>query len=356
MSYVRPNIAAMAAYVPGEQPRPGTDIIKLNSNENPYPPSPQVIEVLRQVEPELLRRYPDPFASNFCQAIAEVLGVPANWIIVGNGSDDLLNLLVRACADDTTRPIVYPTPTYVLYRTLAALPPATVVEVPYPDDFQFPLKELVAAQGAITFIASPNSPSGHVVPLADLRDLAQQVSGLVVVDEAYVDFAEGSALSLVQEFDNVVVLRTLSKGYGLAGLRLGFGIAHPALLSELFKVKDSYNVDALAIALGTAAIRDQAYKNACVAKIKASRAALTQALRQIGFTVPDSHGNFVLATPPPSPGAAQAEQLYLTLKEQGILVRYFKQPWLDDKLRISVGTEEQNHALITALTRLTHAL
>ncbi|MBW4485381.1 MAG: histidinol-phosphate transaminase [Tildeniella torsiva UHER 1998/13D] len=354
MSYVRPNIAAMAAYVPGEQPRPGTSIIKLNSNENPYSPSPQVVEVLRQVGAEQLRRYPDPFARSFCEAIADVLGVPADWIIVGNGSDDLLNLLVRACADDETRPIVYPTPTYVLYRTLAALQPATVVEVPYPDDFEFPLKDLVAAQGAITFIASPNSPSGHVVALPDLRTLAQQASGLVVVDEAYVDFAEGSALSLVQEFDNVVVLRTLSKGYGLAGLRLGFGIAKPALLAELFKVKDSYNVDAIAIALGTAAIRDQAYKNVCIAKIKASRAALTKELRQLGFTVLDSHGNFVLATPPEFCEGANAEQLYLILKEQGILVRYFKQPRLDDKLRISVGTEAQNHALLAALARLTH--
>ncbi|WP_017301235.1 histidinol-phosphate transaminase [Nodosilinea nodulosa] len=349
MSYVRPNIEAMAGYVPGEQPRPGSGIIKLNSNENPYPPSPSVIEALRQVDYEQLRRYPDPFARRFCQAIAEVLGVPADWIIVVNGSDDLLNLLVRTCADDSARPIVYPTPTYVLYRTLAALQPATVVEVPYPDNFQFPLKELVAAQGAITFIASPNSPSGHGVALADLRALAQQASGLVVVDEAYVDFAEGSALSLVQEFDNVVLLRTLSKGYSLAGLRLGFGIAHPALLAELFKVKDSYNVDAIAIALGTAAMRDQAYKNACVAKIKASRTALTKELRHLRFTVLDSHGNFVLAAPP----QGNAEQLYLALKEQGILVRYFKQPRLDDKLRISVGTEEQNHALIAALTRLT---
>ncbi|PSR12445.1 histidinol-phosphate transaminase [filamentous cyanobacterium CCP3] len=351
MSYVRPNIDAMAGYVPGEQPRPGSGIIKLNSNENPYPPSPRVIEALRQVEPEQLRRYPDPFARNFCQAIAEVLDIPADWIIVGNGSDDLLNLLVRACADDLARPIVYPTPTYVLYRTLAALQPATVVEVSYPDDFQFPLKELVAAQGAITFIASPNSPSGHGVALADLRTLAQQASGLVVVDEAYVDFAEGSALSLVQEFDNVVVLRTLSKGYGLAGLRLGFGIANPALLAELFKVKDSYNVDAIAIALGTAAIQDQAYKNACVAKVKASRTTLTKDLQGLGFTVLNSHGNFVLATPP----QPNAEQLYLALKEQGILVRYFKQPRLDDKLRISVGTEEQNQQLIVALTRLISA-
>ncbi|MBE9141064.1 histidinol-phosphate transaminase [Nodosilinea sp. LEGE 07088] len=350
MSYVRSNIDAMAGYVPGEQPRSGTNIIKLNSNENPYPPSPNVIKALRCFEDEQLRRYPDPFARNFCQAVSDVLGVPADWIIVGNGSDDLLNLLVRACTDGESRQIVYPTPTYVLYRTLAAIQPATVVEVPYPDDFQLPLKELIAAQGAITFIASPNSPSGHVVPLQDLRQLAQQVAGLVVIDEAYVDFADGSALSLVEELANVVVLRTLSKGYSLAGLRLGFGVAHPKLLAELFKVKDSYNVDAIAIALGTAAMQDQAYKNDCATKVKTSRATLTQALRDLGFKVLDSHGNFVLATPP----QPRAEQLYLALKEQGILVRYFKQPRLDDKLRISVGTDAQNQALIAALTRFNH--
>ena len=348
MSYFRPAIDSMTGYVPGEQPRDWKNIIKLNSNENPYPPSPNVIDTLRNLEGESLRRYPDPFAKEFCQAVSDALGVPANWIIVGNGSDDVLTLLVRACAEGKERRVAYPTPTYVLYRTLSAMQPATVVEVPYLDGFQLPLEALVAAEGAITFIASPNSPSGHIVPLEDLRELARRAPGVVVIDEAYVDFAEFSALPLAQEFENVILLRTLSKGYSLAGLRMGFGIANPQLLAGLFKIKDSYNVDAIAIALGAAAMRDQAYKRSCAEKVKSSRTQLTIDLRALGFRVLESHGNFVLASPP----EGNAEFLYQALKQQGILVRYFKQLTLDDKLRISVGTNEQNQRLITALGKL----
>lgn len=348
MSYFRPAIDNMAGYVPGEQPKPGTKIIKLNTNENPYPPSPKVMEVLRDLDSEYLRRYPDPYAKEFCQAISDALGVPADWIIVGNGSDDVLNLLVRACAEGSDRKVVYPMPTYVLYKTLSAMQPAEIVEVPYPDDFKLPIQELIAARGAITFIASPNSPSGHTVPLDDLRELARGVAGVLVIDEAYVDFAESSALPLLQEFENVIVLRTLSKGYSLAGLRMGFGIANPKLLSGLFKVKDSYNIDAIAIQLGTAAMRDQAYKNACAEKVKVSRTQLTADLKNLGFTVLPSDGNFVLATP----SEGNAEFLYTALKERGILVRYFKQPGLSDKLRISVGTDEQNQILMEALLSL----
>ncbi|NJM68726.1 MAG: histidinol-phosphate transaminase [Scytonema sp. RU_4_4] len=345
MSYFRPAIDAMTGYIPGEQPKPGTKIIKLNTNENPYPPSPKAMEVLHNLDGEWLRRYPDPFAREFCQAVSDALGVPADWVIVGNGSDDLLNVLVRSCAEGSERKVVYPTPTYVLYRTLSAMQPASVVELPYLDNFELPIKDLVAANGAITFIASPNSPSGHVVPLDDLRELAQQVSGIVAVDEAYVDFAKYTALPLVQEFENVIVLRTLSKGYSLAGLRLGFGVANPKLLAGLFKVKDSYNIDAIAIAVGTAAMRDQAYKNACAEKVKISRTKLTLDLKNLGWRVLDSEANFVLATPP----EGNAESVYLALKERGILVRYFKQPGLEDKLRITVGTDEQNQTLMEAL-------
>ena len=348
MGYFRSAVDAMTGYVPGEQPARGANIIKLNSNENPYPPSPKVKEALQTLDVDYLRRYPDPYAKELCQTISEVLEVPADWIIVGNGSDDLLNLLIRACAEGQTRKVVYPTPTYVLYRTLSAIQPVNVVEIPYRENFQLPIETLVAAQGAITLIATPNSPSGHVVPLQDLRTLAQQVAGVVVIDEAYVDFAEGAALSLVQEFDNVIVLRTLSKGYGLAGLRIGFGIANPTLLAGLFKVKDSYNVDAISITLAAAAIRDQAYKTARADQIKASRAQLSIDLNQLGFSVLESHGNFVLATP----SKHNAESLYLALKEKGILVRYFKQAGLDDKLRISVGTDRENHSLIEAITNL----
>jgi histidinol-phosphate aminotransferase len=352
MSYFRPTVDAMAGYVPGEQPKPGTSIIKLNTNENPYPPSPKAMAVLQNLDGEWLRRYPDPFAREFCSAVSDVLGIPADWIIVGNGSDDVLNVLVRACAEGSDRPIVYPMPTYVLYRTLAEIQPANTVEIPYGENFDLPIDALVAAQAAITFIASPNSPSGHVVPLDQLRELASRVKGVLAVDEAYVDFAEGSALPLVQEFENVIVLRTLSKGYSLAGLRMGFGVANPKLLSGLFKVKDSYNIDAIAIQVGTAAMRDQTYKNECAARVRGDRAQLMIDLKQLGFTVRESHGNFLLVTAPSDQGTSNAETLYMALKERGILVRYFKQSGLADKLRITVGTAEQNQILLEALVSL----
>ncbi len=347
-SYFRPSVDAMTGYIPGEQPKPGTKIIKLNTNENPYPPSPQAMEVLRNLDGEWLRRYPNPFADDFRHSISKVFDIPYDWVIVGNGSDDILNIAIRACCEGSDRPVVYPTPTYVLYKTLAAIQPAQILEIPYNEDFSLPISDLIKAQGGITFIASPNSPSGHAIPIDDLRCLAEQVSGVLLVDEAYVDFAEESALSLVQEFTNVMVVRTLSKGYSLAGLRLGFGIANPQLLSGLFKVKDSYNIDAIACAVGTAAMLDQDYKNECAQKVKISRLQLAESLEKLGFKVWPSQANFVLA----QPQTADAERLYLALKEKGILVRYFKQPRLADKLRISVGTDDQNHALIAALTSL----
>lgn len=343
-SYFRPAIDAMTGYVPGEQPKPGTPIIKLNTNENPYPPSPAAIAVLRTLDSEWLRRYPDPYANEFRDAISEALGVPRDWIMVSNGSDELLNVVVRACAE-AERKVVYPMPTYVLYRTLTEMQPAEIVEIPYGEDWQLPIEALAAAQGAVTFIASPNSPSGHTVPLSDLRQLAGQLSGVLVVDEAYVDFAEETALSLVQEFENVIISRTLSKGYSLAGLRLGFGIANPKLLSGLFKVKDSYNVDAIATLVGAAAMRDQDYKNECAEKVKRSREWLAIALSKLGFQVQNTQTNFLLAQPPQN----NAESLYLKLKQKGILVRYFKQPGLENKLRITVGTDEQNQMLIDRL-------
>ncbi|MBW4555053.1 MAG: histidinol-phosphate transaminase [Trichormus sp. ATA11-4-KO1] len=346
-NYFRSNVDAMASYVPGEQPPRGTQIIKLNSNENPYPPSPMALAVLRNIDGEWLRRYPEPFGGNFRQAASKVLGVPSDWIIVGNGSDELLNLVIRACAEPG-RKVVYPMPTYVLYVTLSQMQAAEIVEIPYSEDYKLPLEELVAANGAVTFIASPNSPSGHVVSINELRKLASQLSGILVIDEAYVDFAEENALDLVKEFENVIVMRTLSKGYSLAGLRLGFGIANPQLLHGLFKVKDSYNIDAIACAVGTAAITDQAYKNACAAKVKASRTQLATDLQKLGFQVWDSQTNFLLVQPPQD----NAEYLYQKLKAQNILVRYFPQPRLDNKLRITVGTDEQNQILVETLTHL----
>lgn len=344
MTYFRPSIDAMSGYVPGEQPPPGTKVIKLNTNENPYPPSSAALQVLRELEGELLRRYPDPMAGAFRQAASEVLGVPADWILVGNGSDDLLTMIIRACTEPGRR-VVYPMPTYVLYRTLAQIQDADIVEVPYPEDYSLPVEQLIEAQGAVTFVASPNSPSGTVAPVAVLDKLASQLPGVLVVDEAYVDFAESDALDLVKQHDNVIILRTLSKGYSMAGLRLGFGVANPVLLEGLIKVKDSYNVDAVACAVGAAAIADQSHTIANADKIKASRTQMADALEQLGFYVFPSQANFLLAQSP----SGNADYLYKSLKERGILVRYFNQPRLTDKLRITVGTPEQNDSLIQVL-------
>lgn len=347
MTYFRQNIDALSAYVPGEQPPSDAKVIKLNTNENPYPPAPAALQVLRELDGELLRRYPHPMARAFREAASLALGVPADWILVGNGSDDLLTMIMRACAEPGRR-VVYPMPTYVLYRTLAQIQDAEVVEVPFHEDYSLPIEPLIKAQGAVTFIASPNSPSGTVAPVELLDKLATQLSGILVVDEAYVDFADSNALELVKKYDNVIVLRTLSKGYSLAGLRLGFGIANPSLLEGLFKVKDSYNVDAIACAVGAAAIADQSYKENNAQKIKNSRSKMQEALQKLGFYVLPSQANFLLAQSP----SGNAQSLYQTLKERGIFVRYFNQPRLADKLRITIGTPEQNEALLKVLAEI----
>lgn len=347
MTYFRQNIDNLAAYVPGEQPASNTKVIKLNTNENPYPPSPQALQVLRELDGELLRRYPQPMARTFQEAASQVLGVPADWILVGNGSDDLLTMIMRACAEPEQK-VVYPMPTYVLYRTLAQIQDAEVVEIPFPENYSLPIEQLIQAQGAVTFIASPNSPSGTSASIELLEKLAMQLSGILVIDEAYADFADFNALELVKKYDNVIVLRTLSKGYSLAGLRLGFGIANPSLLSGLLKVKDSYNVDAVACAVGAAAILDQNHKNSNAQKIKDSRTKMAESLQKLGFYMIPSQANFVLAQSP----FGKAQSLYEMLRGKGILVRYFNQPQLADKLRITIGTPEQNETLIQFLSDL----
>jgi histidinol-phosphate aminotransferase len=348
MTYFRENIEAMTAYVPGEQPPPGEKVIKLNTNENPYPPSPAAMKLLHEMDAERLRRYPDPASAAACRAAAKVYGLPEDWVMAGNGSDELLAMLFRVCAAPG-RPVAYPTPTYVLYRTLAQAQEAEFVEVPYDEDYSLPVGGLAAASAALTVVASPNSPSGTIAPTIAIDELAGRLAGVLVADEAYIDFADENALKLVERHKNLVVLRTLSKGYSLAGLRLGFAVAQRPLLEGLAKVKDSYNVDAVACAVGAAALGDQAWKTANAEKVKASRERLTAELRRLGFAVWPSQSNFLLARP----SDGQAERLYQALKQRGILVRYFKEPRLEDKLRISVGSEKDNTALVGEVARLT---
>lgn len=361
--WFRPAINNMRGYQPGEWPAPNAGVLKLNSNENPYPPSPKVLAALADFSPELLRRYPDPQATDFCRVVGETFDIPTEWVIAGNGSDDLLTMLVRACAENSgwsaadkkKRMLAYPMPTYVLYRTLAAIQPAGTVEIPYEvkgDEWRLPVEKLLATQAAVTLVATPNSPTGHVVPMADLRSLAAGLNGVLVIDEAYIDFAgEGApwaSLALVREFENVIVLRTLSKGYGLAGLRVGFGCAQPPLLAGLRKVKDSYNVDAIALKLGAVAIADQEYRGAIAQKVMGDREQLAADLRTNKFRVWPSFANFLLVQPPNN----IAQRLYQGLKEKQIMIRYFNEPGLDDKLRITVGTPEQNARMVSALKEL----
>jgi len=346
VSYFRPHIDAMAAYVPGEQP---TDprVIKLNTNENPYPPSPRVVEALRGFDPERLRRYPPPMADAFRAAAAEVHGVRVEQVLCTNGADELLRMLVAACCGPD-RPLAVPWPTYTLYDVLAAVERAPVRRIDWDPAEPLPVEKLAAERAALSVVVSPNAPTGALAPTKTLATLAEELTGVLLIDEAYVDFASANALELAGRCDNVIVARSMSKGYSLAGLRFGYGIASDGLSAGLLKIKDSYNVDAVSIALATAALRDQDYAQACWEKVRVQRQRLRGKLERIGFTVGASEANFLLARLAEPP----AQTIYETLKARGILVRYFDQPGLRDALRITVGTPEQNDRLLDELKRI----
>jgi histidinol-phosphate aminotransferase len=341
-AFVRPTVGAMIGYVPGEQPQ-DRRYIKLNTNENPYPPSPRVLEALRAAVNDDLRLYPDPLANALRDRAAAVYGCARENILVGNGSDELLNLVVRACVDAHDR-VVFPYPTYSLYDTLVTLQDGDPVHVPYPADFSLP-NGLAEARGRVTFVCHPNSPSGTPVPMASIRRLAEQVTGLLVVDEAYVDFADATALGLVHEHGNVVVLRTFSKSFSLAGMRIGLAFASPPIIAALLKLKDSYNVTRLSIVAAAAALDDYAWMQANVTRIRHTRARLSDGLRDRGFLVLPSQSNFVLARR----SGHSLEGFYLELKTRGILVRYFPTPELRDAVRITVGTDAEIDRLLAGL-------
>ncbi len=296
----RDNVKKMEGYMPGEQPPPGSKVIKLNTNENPYLPSPEVMKVLHGFDGEWLRRYPDPMATIAREAASKVYGVPADWILAANGSDEMLALLARAFLEPG-RKIAYPMPTYSLYVTLAEMQDATSLKVAYDEDYHLPVEGLLAAQADLTFICTPNNPSATVAPVKDLETLASGLKGVLVIDEAYTDFADENALSLVSRHTNVIVLRTLSKGYSLAGLRVGFGVAQPTLLEGLIKIKDSYNVDSVALRLAAAAMDDQEWMRANAGKNKSlegktCRGAGADEIQDLALTGQFHHGQ-------PAPGA-----------------------------------------------------
>lgn len=353
MSMLRANVIGAAGYVPGEQPTdPG--VVKLNTNENPYPPSPGVMEAIRQVTAEQLRRYPSPSGQAFREAAAAVHGVGADWILPFNGGDELLSVAIRAAASEQDA-VAFLEPSYSLYPVLTEMNGSRAIRVPYQiEGTTWRLPADIEKVGAkVLLIVNPNAPSGHLDSLERLGEIAAGFKGLLVIDEAYVDFASQSALPLVKQFGNVLILRTMSKGYSLAGLRFGYGIGQPGLLRQIEKVRDSYPVDAISIAAATAAISDQAYARGTWEKVKAERRRVSAALREMGFVLPESHSNFVLATVPE--GQKSAQEIYLGLKAGGILVRWWNLPGISDKVRITIGTPEQNDRLLGMLKGLVGA-
>lgn len=362
MSYERSNIREMQGYTWGEQPRQAR-VIKLNTNENPYPAAPEVAQALGSINIADLRRYPPPFADDFRDIAARLHGVSRDNIMATNGGDELLRLIITtfANAGDT---IAMAEPSYSLYPVLAAVQDCTMHRIPLDEDWGLPedfAAQLNAAGAKIAFIVNPHAPTGQLLPAAVLERIAEDFQGVLVIDEAYVDFVAAdagyNAVPLIKQRDNVILLRTMSKGYSLAGLRFAYGIASESLLAPmLFKTRDSYNTDLVSQRLATAALSAQAYARETWRKVREERSRLSAALTQLGFTVLPSHSNFLLVTwiPKPLPEVTlDASGLYRALKEQGILVRYFDQPRLQDKLRITVGTPEENDTLLQAIHQIT---
>ena len=343
----------MEGYVPGEQPQGMSKLIKLNTNENPYMCSSKVKAAIGRVCQSGLQRYPDPMATAFRLQVCELLktdipGITPDWILCGNGSDDILTIATRALVD-TGDVIRYPNPSYVLYKSLAEIQGAEVEVVNYQTDWSLGA-DFTAARDRLklVFLANPNSPSGTIVPPTEVAKFADALPCPLLVDEAYADFADSNCLSLVAQSEKIMVSRTLSKSYALAGLRFGYVVAQPHIIRELVKVKDSYNCDAISIAGATAAIEDQAWFTETRAAILATRSRLLSELRQLGFTCVDSQANFVWCEHP----SKASKQLYLDLKAAGVLVRYMNYPNWGDGLRISVGNDEQIDAFLTILRPL----
>ncbi len=345
MGYFRDNIEAMAGYEPGFQPKQA-DVVKLNTNENPYPPSPAVTAAVSRISAEQLRRYPDPSATIFRETAAQVNHIRPENIICCNGGDDLLRVAFSTFCDKD-RPVAYPVPTYSLYPVLAKAQNCPINEIPFDGKFNLP-SQLASTQAALTIVCNPNAPSGSFITVEEIASLAKELKGVLLIDEAYVDFAKDSCARLVKDFDNLLILRSMSKGYSLAGMRFGYGIAQKSLIEGLRKVRDSYPVDTVAITAATAAMKDQNYFRQNVQKVKDERDRMTKMLRELDFAVRDSQSNFVLA----QSKNYKANEIYDKLVGQNIYVRYFNAPGLDDKLRITIGTPEQNDKLLKALKKI----
>lgn len=358
MSLIRPDIDRIDGYVPGEQPQ-DSGWTKLNTNENPYPPSPRVAEAITRAANGRLNVYPDPLGTQVRKQIAELFAVEPDWVIPANGSDENLTIITRTFCDATDL-VAYPYPSYILYESLADIQGARHERILLNPDWSWnwSVTAPIIEQAKLVFIPNPNSPSGNRWSDEDVVRLVPP-RGVLVLDGAYADFGDvRSKAELLRHGDvgrRIIVTRTLSKSYSLAGIRSGFAIAHPDLITGMRKVKDSYNCDSLTLAGTLAALQDQDWMLANVARIQATRARLTDALKQLGFHIVPSQSNFVWATRP----TGGHREIYESLKAQKILVRYMRFPDLPfapnnllDGLRITVGTDTEIDRLLEVLKTL----
>lgn len=349
MRFWSPEVRELEPYVPGEQPKI-QNLLKLNTNENPYPPSPKVVEAVQAVltqQADALRLYPDPDATALKQAIAKQQNIDVSQVFVGNGSDEVLAHIFKAffLQDE---PILYPDITYSFYPVYSQFFGTKTKEIPLNENFEIEAKDYIQPNGGIV-ITNPNAPTSIAMGLPDIEQILKaNPDRVVVIDEAYVDFGAESAVGLVNRYENLVVCQTTSKSRSLAGLRVGFAIAQPHLIAALEAVKNSFNsypIDRFAIAAAVASFEDQAYFEEQLQKVISSREKLVDDLTALGFKVLPSKANFIFA----SHSVHDAGKLAQKLREQGIIVRYFNKPRINQFLRITVGTDEQNMRLVQTL-------
>ncbi|NLN91694.1 MAG: histidinol-phosphate transaminase [Candidatus Hydrogenedens sp.] len=348
MAFGRKIYEELEGYTPGEQPKePG--VIKLNTNENPYPPSPRVLEALQALSADNARRYPDPVAAPLRRVCAEIYGLPGEeWLIAGNGMDELLALVLRAFVDpgDTVLALY---PTYSLYEVLCRIHDCQLRYIDADENWQ-PPESFYEEKARLCFLTRPNAPTGLALDRALVEKFCTNFPGIVVIDEAYVDFADDHCMDFPERFENVIVMRTFSKSYSLAGLRIGIAAANPALIREFMKIKDSYNMNAWSQEAALAAVQDQEYMHQSAERVRKTRKHLREQLLDLGFTVHPSQTNFLLAHWAGTPSAAE---IFETLRrDHHILVRYFNHRRLDNALRITIGTDEECAALVHALQRI----
>jgi histidinol-phosphate aminotransferase len=350
---IRTLVRELHPYTPGEQPKiPG--LIKLNTNENPFSPAPAVLRAIRKGADGRLRLYPNPTAQRLREKLAEFHGCPPENIFIGNGSDEVLALAVRAFVEPTMgvgeqskATVQFFTPSYSLYPVLAGIHGARANAVPLKTDFDLPAIRTLGGwdqNAALTLVTTPNAPSGRGYTAAQLEEICRFQKGLVLLDEAYVDFAQENAFALALRYPHVLVARTFSKAYSLCGLRIGYCAGHPVLIEALDKIRDSYNVNLLGQVAAEATLDTLPYYRRNFARIIATRKNLTERLSKLGFTVLPSETNFILARPP----VKTAQQWLEELRERKILVRWFSAPEVRDYLRITIGTAQEAAALVRA--------